>query len=109
MNYLFDFLVFLFPLSINYPKQLTEYLLWRDLRKWLIESNESIAIFGASRVAQPVKNLSAMQETWVWFLGQEDPLEKEMATHSSVLPWRIHGQRSLTGYGPWGLKSWDMT
>ena len=30
-----------------------------------------------------------MQETWVWFLGQEDPLENEMATHSSILPWEI--------------------
>ena len=30
-----------------------------------------------------------MQETWVWFLGQEDPLEKEMATHSKILAWRI--------------------
>ena len=36
-----------------------------------------------------VKNLSARQETWVQSLGQEDPLEKEMATHSSVLAWRI--------------------
>ena len=36
-----------------------------------------------------VKNLPAIQETWVWSLGQEDPLEKEMATHSSILAWRI--------------------
>ena len=36
-----------------------------------------------------VKNLSAMQKTWVQFLGQKDPLEKEMATHSSILAWRI--------------------
>jgi len=36
-----------------------------------------------------VKNLSAMQETWVWSLGQEDPLEKTIATHSRVLAWRI--------------------
>ena len=36
-----------------------------------------------------VKNLPAMQETWVRSLGQEDPLEKEMATHSSILAWRI--------------------
>ena len=36
-----------------------------------------------------VKNLPAMQETWVPSLGQEDPLEKEMATHSSILSWRI--------------------
>ena len=44
---------------------------------------------GASLVAQLVKNLPAMQETQVQFLGQEDPLEKEMATHSSILAWRI--------------------
>ena len=47
-----------------------------------------------------VKNPSVMQElqeTEVQSLGQEDPLEKEMATHSSVLPWKSHGWRSLTG------------
>ena len=47
------------------------------------------AHLGASLVAQMVKNLPAMQEAWVHSLGQEDPLEKEMATHSSVLAWRI--------------------
>ena len=44
---------------------------------------------GASLVAQMVKNLPAMQETQVRFFGQEDPLEKEMATHSSILACRI--------------------
>ena len=43
----------------------------------------------ASLVAQMVKNLPAMLETRVWLLGQEDTLEKEMATHSSILAWRI--------------------
>ena len=43
----------------------------------------------ASLVAQRVKNLPAMQETWVQSLGWEDPLEEEMATHSSILAWRI--------------------
>ena len=42
----------------------------------------------ASLIAQSV-NLPAVQETWLRFLGQEDPLEKEMATHSSILAWRI--------------------
>ena len=42
-----------------------------------------------SLVAQRLKCLPAMQETWVQSLGQEDPLEKEMATHSSILAWRI--------------------
>ena len=44
---------------------------------------------GASLVVQMVTNLPAMQETQVRSLGQEDPLEKEMATHSSILAWRI--------------------
>ena len=42
-----------------------------------------------SLVAQMVKSLPAVQETWVQSLGQEDPLEKEMATHSRILAWRI--------------------
>ena len=40
-------------------------------------------------MAQRLKHLPAMQETWVQSLGREDPLEKEMATHSSILAWRI--------------------
>ena len=43
----------------------------------------------ASLVAQMVKRLPAMRETWVWSLGREDPLEKKMATHSSILAWKI--------------------
>ena len=45
--------------------------------------------FGGDYVAQSVKNLPAVQETWVRSLGWEDPLEKEMATHSSILAWKI--------------------
>ena len=44
---------------------------------------------GSSLVAQMVKNLPAMQKTWVRSLGREDPLEKEIATHSNVLAWKI--------------------
>ena len=43
-----------------------------------------------------------MQKKWVWFLGQEDPLEQEMATHSSILAWEIPWSRA--GYSAWGLK-----
>ena len=51
-----------------------------------------------------------MQETQVQSLGGEDLLEKEMATHSSILPWKSHGQRSLTGYIIHGVaKGLDMT
>ena len=48
-----------------------------------------VCIFWTSLVAQMIKNLLAMEEIWVWFLGQEDPMEEEMATHSSILAWRI--------------------
>ena len=51
-----------------------------------------------------------MQETQVQSLGGEDLLEKEMATHSNILPWKSHGQRSLTGYIVHGVaKGLDMT
>ena len=63
----------------------------------------------ASLVAQKIKNLPAMWETRVWSLEKEDPLEKEMATHSSVLPGESHGSRRLVGYSPWGHKESDMT
>ena len=59
-------------------------------------------------MAQSVKNLPAMQETLVQSLDWEDPLEKEMVTHSSILPWKFHGQTSLVGYSPWGHKESDM-
>ena len=56
-----------------------------------------------------VKSLPAMQQMWVQFLGQEDPLEKEMAAHSPALAWEEHGQRSLVGPSPWGHKELDRT
>ena len=54
-------------------------------------------------MAQLVKNLPAMQETWVPSLGWEDPLEKEKATHFSTLAWRIPPM-----WSPWGHKEQDM-
>ena len=54
----------------------------------------------ASLVAQLVKNLPAMQEACVRFLGREDPLEKEMATHSSILAWKIPWTEEPGGYSP---------
>ena len=62
-----------------------------------------------SLVAQMLKRLPGMQETWVRSLGQEDPLEKEMATHSSTLVWRIPWREILVGYSPWGRKESDTT
>ena len=50
-----------------------------------------------------------MQVMRVWSLGQEDRLEEEMETHSSILSWEIYGQRSLAGYSPWAHKDSDTT
>ena len=55
----------------------------------------------ASLVTQIVKNLPAMQETWVQSLGWEDPLEKGMVPTPVLLPGEFHGQRSLVSYSPW--------
>ena len=55
------------------------------------------------------KNLPAKQETQVQSLGPEDLLKEEVATHSSIIAWRIHGQRSLAGYKQWGHKELDTT
>ena len=60
-------------------------------------------------MAQVVKHLPAMQETWVQSLGWEDPLEKEMATHSSTLAWKIPWTGSLVGCSPWGREESDTT
>ena len=56
---------------------------------YVFRSNEDRWYFSKCLVAQLVKNPAAMQEMWVRFFGQKDPLEKGMATHSSILAWRI--------------------
>ena len=56
-------------------------------------------------MAQMVKSLPAMLETQVQSLGQEDPLEKEMATHSSILSWKIPWTREPGGLQPMGLQN----
>ena len=59
--------------------------------------------------AQRVKNLPALQGTWVWSLGQEYPLEKAMATHSSILAWRTPWTEKLAGYSLWDHKELATT
>ena len=56
-------------------------------------------------MAQTIKNLSAMQETLVQSLGQEDPLKKEIATHSSILVWRIPWTEEPGGLQPMGSRT----
>ena len=60
-------------------------------------------------VAQTVKNLPAIQETWVWSLGQKDPLQKGMAIHSNILAWRIPWTEEASRLYPLGCKESDIT
>ena len=64
----------------------------------------SSAFSGASLVAQSVKHLPAMRDTWVQLLGREDPLEKEMSTHSSILAWKISWIENPGGLQSMGLQ-----
>ena len=69
----------------------------------------SFFYFHSSLVVQTVKRLPTMWETWVRSLGQEDPLEKEMTTHSSTLVWEIPWTEERGRLHPWGRKESDMT
>ena len=80
---------------------------------WLKMNKNFYALIRASPLAQLVKNLPAMRETWVRSLSWEDPPEKAMVPHSSILrrkwqptlvffPGKSHGHRTLVGYSPWG-------
>ena len=60
-------------------------------------------------MAKTVKNLPTMWEMQVPSLGWEDPIEKEMATHSNILACKIPWTESLVGYSPWGHKELDAT
>ena len=68
-----------------------------------------LAIRWASRVAQSVEHLPTMWETWVQFLGQEIPLEKEMATHSSISAWRTPWTEEPGGLQFMGSQESDVT
>ena len=76
------------------------------MRKYLCSR---LRLILASLLGQSVKNLPAMQETWVQFLGWEDALEKEMATHSSILAWKIPWTEEPGGLQSMGLQESDMT
>ena len=77
------------------------YLIWEDF----------LIFIRASLVAQMIKHLPAMQETQVWFLGQEDPLKKRMATHSSIFAMENPMDRGAwqTIYSPWGGQELNTT
>ena len=69
---------------------------------WIAIYYKAMACIKTSLVAQRLKHLPLIQETWVESLGWEDPLEKEMATHSSILAWRIPWMEEPGGV----TKSW---
>ena len=96
------FIEVLFVTTMNKEKKSMQVFIRRWMNKQIVvypynetlfsnkkELNVDIYNIRASLVAQTVKNSSTMQETWVRSLGQKDPLEKEMATHSSILAWRV--------------------
>ena len=75
----------------------------------LPQFNQILVDLWASLVDQTVKNLPAMLETWVRSLGWGDLLEKEQLPTVVFWPGEFHGQRSLEGYSPWGLKQSNTT
>ena len=89
--------------------------MWKNIRiLYLLTLNINICdtwlrVFVASLRAQSVKNLLAMQEIQVQFLGQEDPMEKEMSTQFSILAWKILWSEELDRLYPWGCKESDPT
>ena len=76
---------------------------------WLCGSSDRVIPMWTSLVIHVVKNLPAMWETQVQFPGREDPLEKGMAIHSSILAWSIPWTEDLAAYSPWGCKESGMT
>ena len=95
-KFAFRTIMLIFMLSLTY------FLLKKKGTLLILHARKGIR---TSLIAQLVKDLPAMQETWVRSLSWEDPLEKEMATHSNILAWRIPRTESLAGYSPWGHKS----
>ena len=74
-----------------------------------MDNNKHINYDRASLMAQMVKNFPAMQESRVQSLSWQDPLDKDMATHSMFLSGESHGPRSLVSYSPWGRKESDTS
>ena len=80
-----------------------------DAHVMILSGGLSISFTGSSLVAQSVKNLPAVQETWIRSLGREDPLQKEMATYSSVCAWRIPWTEEPDGLQSMGSQELDTT
>ena len=93
-------------------KKICSQRLFQWIESWLGSKRMSLVFPGASdgkdyetypSSCVQLRKIPAVQETWIWSLGQEDPLEKEMATHSSILAWRIPGMAEPGGLPSMGL------
>ena len=93
---------------LNYWTSREVPALWLSVQHYRAKVEENGDLFQYAW-ASLVARLPAMQNTQVWSLGWEEPLEEGMATHSSNLPGVSHGQRSIVSYSPWGCKESDMT
>ena len=97
--------MFIIPLSLLHS-ECPVYLKKLTSVSWLL----ILLLYGwTSLVAQTLKNLPAMQETWVWSLVRKIPWKREWLSTPVFLPGEFHGQRSLLGYSSWGCKELDMT
>ena len=102
--------ILIYPKPINGPKGIQTQNSWLrifccSICIFVVSSDGPLHIqcpYGASLVAQTVKSLPAMCETWVRLLGWEDPLEEGMATHSSILAWRSPWTEEPGGLQPMG-------
>ena len=101
-----EFLILLFTLKVGVVNWIAlKTMLW-EFPGGLVVRTQCFHCWGPGlMVAQSVKNLPAVWEMWVWPLGWEDPLEKEMATHSSVLAWRTPWTEHPGGLKSMGSKS----
>ena len=102
----FLYLILLFKVHTKLIANISCTLRLRNILKQLFTWNSLYCLMKSwiFLVAQIVKNLHLIQETQVWSLDWEDPLEKRMATHSSILAWRIPWTESLVGYSPRGWR-----
>ena len=82
----------------------SSYYIWVGSLFWLRPNIVKALFWLCTQLAQMVKRLPTMRETWVWSLGREDPLEKEMATHSSILAWKIPWTEDPGGLQSVGLQ-----
>ena len=80
---------------------------WLSIERW--QSHEHVYLLGLYRASGKEPTCQSRRQTLVQSLGQEDPLEKEITIHSSILSWRILWTEVPGNYSPWDHKEWNMT